>query len=183
MACDPTAILRDEHRLILRVLDVLEILVDRGREGTSVPELQACTDFFRLYTDALHHGKEEDLLFDALVQHGFPRHTGPVAMMVQEHQLGRSLVRQMIDALDTAEGDPGAWRTFEHAARSYLQLLRQHIQKENHGLFDMADSTLDEPACRALCDAYDAVCARRFEGETVETLERLAIDLVESIKA
>ncbi len=183
MACDPTGILRDEHRLILEVVTVLEILVDRGREGTSVPELGACVHFFRLYTDALHHGKEEDLLFSAMVDHGFPRHQGPIAMMVQEHQLGRSLVRQMADTLDRAETDAAAWRAFEHAARSYVQLLRQHIHKEDHAVFDMADTALAEPACRALCNAYDEVCARRFEGETVATLERLANDLVQSIRA
>lgn len=183
MACDATGILRTEHRLILRVIDVLEILVDRGREGTSVPELGACVYFFRLYTDAIHHGKEEDLLFSSLVDHGFPRYQGPIAMMIQEHQLGRSLARQMANELDRVEADEAAWRAFEHAARSYIQLLRQHIRKENYGVFDMADDALDEPACRALCDAYDEVCARRFDGETAETLERLANDLAESIRA
>jgi hemerythrin-like domain-containing protein len=183
MACEPTGILRAEHGLILKVIGVLEILVDRGREATSIPELGACTHFFRLYTDALHHGKEEDLLFASLEDQGFPRHRGPIAMMIHEHQLGRGLVRQMIQGLDRAETDDGAWQRFEHAARSYIRLMRQHIEKENHGLFDLADASLDEPACTALCAAYDEVCARSFDGETVATLERLANDLVASIKA
>lgn len=183
MPCDPTGILRGEHQLILQVVEVLEILVDRGGAGTPVPDLESCLDFFRLYTDALHHGKEEDLLFVSLAEHGVPRHVGPIAMMVQDHQLGRSLVHQMTDAASRLPDDGSAWHTFEHAARSYIELLRRHIEREDHGLFDMADRALDEPACQALCAAYDDVCARSFDGETVETLERLAHDLVENIRA
>lgn len=180
MACEPTAVLRDEHQLILKVVDVLESFVDRGLGGASADRLRDCVDFFRLYTDALHHGKEEDVLFDALTDRGFPRHVGPIAVMLQEHELGRSYVRQMADALPSLGSDAGAWRSFDHAARSYIQLLRQHIQKENHALFEMADQAIDEPACRALCDAYDTVCARTFEGRTLQELERLAAALIES---
>lgn len=180
MACDPTGILRDEHQLILKVVGVLETFVERGREHAPVAELRRCVDFFRLYTDALHHGKEEDYLFGSLTEHGFPRHVGPIAMMLQEHELGRSFVRQMAAALDELEGEAGAWHGFEHAARSYIELLRRHIQKEDHALFDMADDALDEPACRELCDAYDTVCARRFEGRTLDDLERLAAELIDA---
>lgn len=181
MGCDPTGILRDEHRLILKVVDALEVLVDRGRNNVDAATLRGCVDFFRLYTDALHHGKEEDLLFDSLVEHGFPRHAGPIAMMLQEHELGRSYVRAMGDALDRLDTGDEAWRGFEHAARSYVQLLRHHIQKEDHALFEMADSAIEEPACRKLCDAYDAVCARSFEGRTMEELERLARELIDGV--
>ncbi len=135
-------------------------------------------DFFRLYTDALHHGKEEGLLFESLTERGFPRHTGPIAVMLQEHQIGRALVRQMADALGRIEADPSAWHELGHAARSYAGLLHRHIEREDHGLFEMADGTIDEAECRRLCEAYDAVCARRFEGRTLEELERLAEEIV-----
>lgn len=182
MACQPTGILRDEHQLILKVVDVLEVFVDRGQGDAPAERLRDCVDFFRLYTDALHHGKEEDLLFDALTDRGFPRHAGPIAVMLQEHELGRSYVRRMADAVDGLPSDDAAWRAFEHAARSYIQLLRQHIGKEDHALFEMADHAIDEPACRALCDAYDAVCARKFEGRTMQELERLAAELIDAAR-
>lgn len=179
MGCHPTGILRDEHQLILKVVDALEVMVDRGQDAVPVADLASAVEFFRLYTDALHHGKEEDLLFDELTERGFPRHTGPIAVMLQEHELGRSLVKQMADALDAVEADDEGWSGFEHAARSYIELLRHHILKEDNALFEMADSAIDEPACRELCDAYDDVCARTFEGRTLQELERLAAGLIE----
>lgn len=178
MACDPTRVLRDEHQLILKVVDAMLRLLDAGTPNGTAGHLSQCVDFFRLYTDALHHGKEEDLLFEELVDEGMPRHTGPIAVMRQEHELGRILVRQMADAIDGAREDPERWRSFEHAARSYADLLHRHIGKEDHGLFEMADRALDEPACRKLCDAYDTVCASTFEGRTMGELEELADEII-----
>lgn len=178
MTCHPTRILRDEHQRILAVVDALIGLVDQGRE--TVPTLRRCVTFFRLYTDALHHGKEEDLLFGSLEERGFSRHSGPIAMMLHEHQVGRALVKQMEEAIDAIEEDAEAWRAFDNAARSYAGLLHRHIEKEDHGLFDMADSAFDEPACRRLCEEYDRVCARRFGGHTVAELERVAAEIVDA---
>lgn len=176
--CHPTRILRDEHALILQVIDSLERLVDRGRAGVSGGETRDFVDFFRLYTDALHHGKEEDLLFEAMTEEGFSKASGPIAHMIEEHRLGRALVRQMADAADVIDDHPAAWRTFDNAARSYIEMLRNHILKEDHGVFDLADHAIDGPACRKLCNAYDDVCASRFEGRTRAELERMGEALV-----
>jgi hemerythrin-like domain-containing protein len=176
--CHPTRVLRDEHALILSVVEALERLMDRGRPGVSSGEAQDFVDFFRLYTDALHHGKEEDLLFEAMDEHGFSRVTGPVAQMLEEHRLGRALVRQMAEGAVGLDDHPSAWRTLESAARSYTQLIRDHILREDSALFEMADQHIDGDACRKLCDAYDQVCAQRFEGRTLDDLERLGRTLV-----
>jgi hemerythrin-like domain-containing protein len=55
----------------------------------------------------------------------------------------------------------------------YVNLIRGHIQKEDHVLFQMADQAVRGPSCRSLCTAYGAVCARRFEGHTKEQLQEL----------
>jgi hemerythrin-like domain-containing protein len=172
--CHPTRALRDEHALILRVVDALERTLDHGREAAAARAAAGqFPTFFRLYTDALHHGKEEDLLFDAMAEEGFSKVDGPIAHMMEEHRLGRALVRQMADSADSLIDHPAAWRDFETAARDYVDLIRRHILKEDHGLFDTADSVLDGPACQRLCHAYEEVCARRFEGKTMQELEML----------
>jgi hemerythrin-like domain-containing protein len=170
--------LRDEHRRILQVVDAMTGHLDLGRRSTSPGILGNCVEFFRLYTDALHHGKEEDLLFESLAERGFSRHSGPISVMLHEHQIGRALVRQMADLMERLDDDPEAWREFDHAARSYAGLIHRHIEREDHGLFGMADHAIEEPECRRLCDAYDTVCARRFEGRTLEELERLAEEII-----
>ena len=179
MACHPTGMLRDEHRLILRVIAAFEALLDAGAEAAPAPDLRACADFFRLYTDRLHHGKEEDVLFQALVEEGFPLQAGPLAVMLEEHQQGRSLARQIADAVEALAARAGAWRDIERPGRAYIELIRHHIGREDDGIFETADRALPEPACRAVCHAYEEVCSRRFEGRTTEDLERLAADLID----
>ena len=80
----PTAVLRDEHRLILQVIDVLESLLNSGAADGEYDfdALDRCTSFFRLFADACHHGKEEDLLFPELEAKGIPREGGPIGVML-----------------------------------------------------------------------------------------------------
>lgn len=179
--CDPTKVLRDEHRLILRVVDALEVRLDAG---AGAPELGEYLTFFRLFTDACHHGKEEDLLFEAMAGHGFSKGEGPLAALLEEHRDGRALVRRMAAATEAVQrGEVGAEADFAAAGREYAALLHRHIEKEDGGIFDVADGALPEPACRALCEAYDATCARRFEGSTGAQLEALGERLVEEARS
>jgi hemerythrin-like domain-containing protein len=175
-----TAVLRDEHRLILRVVDALESIMDRARDGSglALDDIESCVTFFRLFTDACHHGKEEDLLFVALEEYGLPAEEGPLGVMRAEHRLGRLLVSTMMDAVvRLRSGDSTARPMLEHAAAGYIDMLREHIRKEDGGLFDLADSVVEGAACARLCDAYQSVCQRRFEGRSREDLERIAASL------
>jgi hemerythrin-like domain-containing protein len=176
----PTGVLREEHQLILRVLDVLQALLERGEAGEwDLDAIQECVDFFRLFADACHHGKEEDLLFPELESRGMPREGGPIAVMLFEHKQGRGFVARMAKALEDARGgEVGPLTRLDHAARSYLELLRAHINKEDNVLFNMADQLVEGPGCDRLCAEYDVVCARHFEGRTKEQLEVLAGNLL-----
>lgn len=183
---EATRILREEHVWILRVADVLERLLDaEAASGTlDVQSADDCVRFIRLFADACHHGKEEDLLFTELEKVGFSRESGPVAVMLHEHRQGRELARRMAEALDDhGSGDSGAARRFVSAANGYIQLIRGHILKEDNVLFEMADRTVTGPACERLCTAYDGVCARRFEGCTKTELEALVTVLTERYPA
>ena len=177
----PTGILRDQHRNILKIADLVEhVIVSAGEEAPDYDALDDCVTFIRLYADALHHGKEEDLLFPELVSRGMPKDGGPIAVMLHEHAEGRRFARTMAAELPAArEGDAEARGRLVRAGRGYVALIRGHIMKEDHILFNMADQLIDAPACRSLCAAYDGVCQRRFDGCTVAELESILARLVE----
>jgi hemerythrin-like domain-containing protein len=168
-----TGMLRAEHQLILEVASVLERLLDADSDDYDA--LEECVTFFRLFADACHHGKEEDLLFPALEDHGMPADSGPIAVMLYEHGIGRQFVGRMAEALPGMRaGDAAAAGEVAEGGRGFIDLIRAHIGKEDGILFQMADGIVTGPACRDLCSAYDEVCARRFEGKTLEDLESLA---------
>ena len=175
-----TSRLRGEHQLILQVADAMQALLAGadGPDGLDFDAIGDCVTFIRLFADACHHGKEEDLLFPELEAAGLPRHQGPIAVMLHEHQQGRLLARRMADSLPTArKGDDQALSDLEGAARGYIDLIREHILKEDRILFEMADHAVRGPACDRLCGGYGAVCARRFEGHSKEELQTLAFSI------
>lgn len=176
-----TSGLREEHQWILKVAGVLEEILNREPdEGLDLDALEDCVSFIRLFADACHHGQEEDLLFPELQARGLPRETGPLAIMLQEHEMGRSYARHMVKALPGArEGEAEARQILVNSARGYVKLIRGHINKEDNVLFNMADQIVVGSECQKLCDAYGVVCQRRFEGMTKEELEELAKGLVE----
>src|SRR3989304_91377 len=117
-----TEILRKEHDAILRMLEVTEQVAEQLARGEQVaPQtLNGLLEFFRLFADQCHHGKEEDLLFPKLQQKGMPREAGPIGVMLLEHDQGRAFVRQMAQAAEEyAKGNPGAAARWTAAAAGY----------------------------------------------------------------
>ncbi len=159
---EATHVLMQEHRTIEQVLDALEAFaadVTRTRR-TEQDELSRFVRFLREYADARHHAKEEDVLFRAMVENGFPSDGGPIPVMLGEHEQGRELVH--ILAAHAEQAPPWSEEdlaSLGEAARGLAGLLRVHIQKEDRILYPMADRHLPEPALdevNATCRALDA---------------------------
>jgi len=156
----PTQILSGEHRVIEIVLDCLDRITAQALENGRLdgPAALSALDFLRNFADRCHHGKEEDLLFPALTAKGMPREHGPVGVMLDEHELGRSLIRGMADQIDAAaRGEQAALKTFAEHSGDYVVLLRAHIRKEDQILFPMAGRLLNDAEQQDLLTAFDTV--------------------------
>ncbi|MHC4580077.1 MAG: hemerythrin domain-containing protein [Planctomycetota bacterium] len=176
----PSEMLRGEHRVIERVLGVLSGLVDRaGRgEGLETDSLSRCVEVFRHYADACHHAKEEDLLFPVLEARGVPREGGPIGVMLHEHTIARQLTKDMGEALADFSGGKGeAAERFCQTAGQYIELLRNHIHKEDNILFAMGDRVMSDEDQAALTDKFCAVDSGLFGGRRREEFERIADEL------
>ena len=155
-----TAILMQEHRVIEQVLDCLEVLTQQAQEQGRLKGDRAreILEFLREFADRCHHGKEEDHLFPWLERHGFSRQMGPTGVMLREHTLGRHYIQQMNKALPGAEaGVANDVHAFVHHAKAYVQLLREHINKEDHCLFAMAEQVASAEDDQELLQAYTKV--------------------------
>jgi hemerythrin-like domain-containing protein len=153
-----TEVLMTEHRAIERMLAVLETAAQRLEQGQRVRPglLREAVDFVRNFADRCHHAKEEGGLFPRMEARGVPRQQGPLAVMLLEHDRGRTRVAAIADGIDAYEGgDESAARIIAENARGYVELLRGHIMKEDNVLFPMADRML------SLADQQDLV--ERFE--------------------
>ncbi len=178
----PVEILMDEHRVIEQVLACVEKMADRCAAGAPVDADSArnAVDFLRTFADTCHHGKEEDCLFPAMEKLGVPREGGPIGVMLEEHEMGRRHIRGMSGSIDSAAaGAADARRDFQHHARAYVDLLRQHILKEDNVLFPMADQVMAPADQKALMDRFEQVEHHDMGTGTHEKYLGLAHDLAQ----
>ncbi|MGE0480581.1 MAG: hemerythrin domain-containing protein [Phycisphaerae bacterium] len=172
----PTEILKAEHRVIERVLTALERFA--AQERIDADAVGRAIDFLRNFADGCHHFKEENELFPRMQAAGVPREGGPLGCMLDEHALGRALIRQMGDHLAAAaRGDADAEHVLRTAAAGYVELLRNHIWKEDHVLFDLADRALSADDQRALLGGFDRVEREEADAGKHERYLRVAEEL------
>lgn len=178
----PTEVLSGEHRVIEQVLSCLEAMVRQAKSAGRLdgPSAADAVLFFRNFADRCHHGKEETRLFPALEAKGFPRDGGPVGVMLHEHEQGRAYLRGMDENREAAAaGDAAALAKFNTHAEGYLSLLREHIYKEDHILFRLADQTLSEEEQQGLLRAFQQVESEEMGAGTHERYLQIARELAE----
>jgi hemerythrin-like domain-containing protein len=178
---DAIETLMNEHRVIERVLDGLVGFTEEVQRtgGTEKAELARFVTFLREFADGCHHGKEEQILFAAMVENGFPKDGGPIAVMLHEHDQGRGLVRTLRErAEQEAPWSPAERQEVADVANAFSDLLRAHIHKEDAILYPMAEQHLPPEALEqvgALCETFEATGER---AGTHAALHALADDLI-----
>src|SRR5208283_3140627 len=161
----PIEDLKSEHEGILLMLDVLETMSEKIVAGKSIAtdHLKQVIDFFQVFVDKCHHGKEERLLFGAMEEAGVPREGGPIGVMLSEHGRGRQFIAEMKNLLNSYEkGESGALVVLTTPALQYVNLLRSHIWKENNVLFPMAEKEIPAAKLELIGEQFD-----RFEKEEI----------------
>jgi hemerythrin-like domain-containing protein len=178
---DAVQLLVAEHRVIERVLDSLEALGELVASGGGVEpgSLQGYVRFLRDYADAIHHGKEEDILFAVLRRQGCAGFEPVLQAVERDHGMGRNLV----DDLRTAAGRP-AWTAEQRnrvarAATSFVSMLRHHIVNEDSYVFPKAVELLSEDAMKGVSAAFERFEAARNAQK--RELEQLASNLADPV--
>lgn len=176
--------LEQEHRIIERVLNSLEIAAQKLGEGKPVSPntFNKFLDFIKNFADSCHHGKEEGNLFPVLEKFGVPKE-GPIGVMLLEHDQGRSFVKGMSDAVKKyASGETQAKEDIVKNARGYVNLLSQHIPKEDNILYPMANRALPQEEDQKLAKKFEEVEEKIMGKGKHEYYVNLAQDLEKEVK-
>jgi len=154
-----TEALKEEHKAIQRMLEILDAMCKKLKKKERVPNvhLEKAIEFIKIFADRCHHGKEEDLLFPAMEKAGISKNGGPIGVMLQEHDLGREYVQGMQNALSN-----GQWDLFIESAQGYIELLEAHIEKEDYILYMMADMALSEETQKELLTQFEKIEQERI---------------------
>ena len=179
---NPIEILTAEHRLIERTLAALEAWAAGmvRRNADERVELGHFVMFVRDFVDPVHHGKEENILFATMVEHGFSREQGPVAVMLHEHRECRDLIETLAAFVHQQAHWSEAQRSqIARAAHAYASLLRQHIAKEDQILYPISQIRLPDAAKAKIAAGF-----AHFEAGRIDPAERAhLLALAESLAA
>jgi hemerythrin-like domain-containing protein len=174
---EATDILMEEHRIIERVLSALETQARRLQAGSPVRPgfFLDATSFFRNFIDGCHHRKEEESFFMAMMDAGLSNQTGPVAIMIAEHEQGREYTRAMEKAARAlAGGQSSARDDLTRTTLEYVALLRQHIRRENNLLFKMAEQLIPPARQKELTEEFERIEREEIGAGIHEKYYRLA---------
>jgi hemerythrin-like domain-containing protein len=143
---NPASILTQEHQAVLLKLEALENIIRNLAQPVKVSaQLKELAAFFDTQF-WVHFDKEERALFPEF-DNFMPRGAGPLAVMLDEHEVIRNTWEQVhegVAAYLIDAGDAEAVHTIEEKGSHFIGFLRSHISKEDGLLFAMAEMHLNE---------------------------------------
>ncbi len=140
-------IMTEEHDNILRMLKVVREACCRILQGEKPEDedFRSMIDFVRAYADRHHHGKEEQILFQDMLDHlGAMGQKLITHGMLVEHDMGRLYMSELEEALNRYKKGQRVSDLLDilSAANEYTHLLERHIEKENQVVYPFAERSL-----------------------------------------
>lgn len=178
-----TASLRRDHELIEKVIKAMESTIQLLSDGKQIPEsiLLPVIDFSKNFTDVCHHSKEENSLFPALEQAGMPRHMGPIAMMLIDHERSREIGKEMENSAKNYILSGDSTKLISDM-QQYVEHITEHLWKENNKLFMMAEARLQYVSKKIDKELNEIEESKLKEtGKTREHYEQLAETLTRDV--
>jgi hemerythrin-like domain-containing protein len=174
----PAEQLKEEHEGISLMLRILEKVCAKmeAKEKIDLGHLGRISEFFKIFVDQCHHGKEEDLLFPAII----PMEQKLIGLLLREHSQGRSYVRAMGQELAQMKKVEGlTWIEYAAYAQKYITLMTQHIHKEDNVFFPMLDRLLGEKKQRELVEGFEDLERKKIGEGVHEQFHKLLHELRE----
>jgi len=174
----PIGILMREHRIIERMLALLGKEMDamKATGKMHIDFLTAAVDFFRMYSDKIHHGKEEDILFHRLSAKPLSiEHRRTISKLMDDHMTARSYIRTLDGARDRyIHNSPGAILEIIGTIERIQLLYAAHIESEDkHFFYPAMDYFSDEEQAQMIQDLfeYDQIVNKEKYESMVEQFE------------
>jgi hemerythrin-like domain-containing protein len=132
-------LLWEDHGQILRVLNVLEEMAARVQRGQEPNEkdVKGVVAFLKGFGDSHHQGKEEFVVFPALLRGAGQKNHRELCHLVFEHNRQRSLIDGIADSMLT-----GKRKDFVYCAGNLVKILRTHLKEEDDVLLPLMESIL-----------------------------------------
>lgn len=150
--------IRDEHRSISAVLHALKHLARDAQDARVKPDFrvfQAMIHYIDEFPEQLHHPKEDEFLFPAVLQRA-PEVKKVIDSLKAEHREGARLVRELERALVLFEDSwPAGAAEFLRTVDAYADFHWRHMRKEEQEVLTAAEKHLTAQDWAAIDEAFD----------------------------
>jgi len=144
--CEALQMLVNEHENILRLLDLAQNIIDKDELTPDLlDKLSDIIFYVKNYADKYHHAKEENILFEK----GQPVQT-IINVMLAEHERSREYIRAAVSAIES-----GNQPQVKQFIGDYINLLQQHIDKENNILYRFFEKMLTDEDKNEMLHAFE----------------------------
>ncbi len=135
--------LREEHESITIFLNLMDAILSMMQSGKQVNlvDLQWLFEFNRDYVIKCHNGKEETILFPVL--EGLENNPEFIVSLIEEHEIAWNISKTMRGLIqDCMEGRRDAELDLIDLGRSYINFMKEHINKEETILYPFIDENI-----------------------------------------
>jgi hemerythrin-like domain-containing protein len=170
---NPKDLLREEHAETMKMLLVLQRFSKNlmDLEDGEAEAFQTLIEFFEIYVDRCHHGKEEQFLFPALSRARGAEVDSLISSLIDDHRQARVIMEQMKPYAGTHHSRTGADRkAFSERAERYVELVRRHIRKENSALLPLIEESLSETDRLQMAEQFQELERAILSSSRLETL-------------
>ncbi len=154
----PIGLLMKEHRLIERMIKILEKELQESKKSLNVDTefMMVVIDFFENYADKTHHGKEEDILFKALSKKNL---SGDIKRtmdkLTEDHRTSRAVINTLNDATKRySQGYHASIHEIHEKMLRLITLYPQHIEIEDKHFFFPAMDFFTRKECDSMLQEF-----------------------------
>lgn len=180
---DPLDALREEHGAIMKGLAILQGVARELEEHNpqAVGHLHQILEFMVVFIDRCHHAKEEEFLFPAM-EKTRTKNSRLIGELVSEHEEGRRMTAVLESVLHELEQESAqATAQLVDTIRSFVQIFRNHIRKENGSVFPEAREILSGPVQEDMARRFEKLEEDRIGKGRHEAFHRMIEQLGKSI--
>jgi hemerythrin-like domain-containing protein len=145
----PTEDLKYEHKAITLMLNVMSNISKsiKDKKVFYTNDVEKIIEFLFVYVDKCHRNKEEAVFYPALLMTEYPADKMPVGIIINEHSMGKGYLDEILCCVENCKiGSTFSCERIADSIANYVQLIQNHIEKEENDYFPEANKALSNEA-------------------------------------
>jgi hemerythrin-like domain-containing protein len=154
----PTEDLMYEHKAIKLILNVMSNISNsiKDKKVFYTNDVEKIVDFLSVYVDKCHRNKEETVFYPALSLSKSPIEN--IGLIINEHSISKGYLDEITCCVENCKiGSTFSGERIADCMANYVQLIEDHIQKEENDYFPLANKALSGEAQKEISKQFKLI--------------------------